>query len=82
MPYMDGTYMRNAELRSEKEDAVVVGTTLLYQERMASWIKRIFVFLDNTGNTNKNAFFMGWGMEIVQHGVITAFPVQATLTFN
>ena len=39
-------------------------------ERMPSWIKRIHIFLDNTGSTNKNAFFMGWGMEMVQHGVI------------
>ena len=26
--------------------------------------------MDNTGSTNKHAFFMGWGMEMVQHGVI------------
>ena len=31
-----------------------------------SWIKRLHIFLDNTGSTNKNAYFMGWGMEIVQ----------------
>ena len=31
-----------------------------------SWIKRLHIFLDNTGSTNKNAFFMGWGMEIIQ----------------
>ena len=27
-------------------------------ERMPSWIKRIHVFLDNTGSTSKSAFFM------------------------
>ena len=31
-----------------------------------SWIKRLHIFLDNTGSTNKNAYFMGWGMEIIQ----------------
>ena len=31
-----------------------------------SWIRRVHIFLDNTGSTNKNAYFMGWGMEIVQ----------------
>ena len=37
---------------------------------MPSWIKCIHVLLDNTDSTNKNAFFMGWAMEIVQHGVL------------
>ena len=40
------------------------------RERMPSWIKTIYIFLENTGSTNENAFFMGWGMEMVQHGVI------------
>ena len=31
-----------------------------------SWIKRLHIFLDNTGSTNKNAYFMGLGMEIIQ----------------
>ena len=37
---------------------------------MLSWIKRIHVFLDNIGSTNKNAIFMGWAMEMVQHGIL------------
>lgn len=40
------------------------------RERMPSWVKRIHIFLDNTGSTNKNAFLMGWGMEMVQQGVV------------
>ena len=39
-------------------------------ERVPSWVKRWHIFLDNTGSTNKNAYFMGWGMEMVQHGFI------------
>ena len=31
-----------------------------------SWIKRVHIFLDNTGSTNKNAYFMEWGMETIQ----------------
>lgn len=31
-----------------------------------SWIKRVHIFLDNTGSTNKNAYFMSWAMEHVQ----------------
>ena len=37
---------------------------------LPSWIKRIHIFLDNTGSTNKNAFFMGWAMEMVQHNIL------------
>ena len=40
------------------------------QERLPSWVKRWHIFLDNTGSTNKNAYFTGWGMEMVQHGFI------------
>jgi hypothetical protein len=34
------------------------------------WTRRIHIFLDNTGSTNKNAFLMAWGMELVQHKVV------------
>ena len=30
-----------------------------------SWIKQLHIFLDNTKNMNKNAYFMGWGMEAI-----------------
>ena len=29
------------------------------------WIKRICIFLDNAGSTNKNRFLFSWGMEVV-----------------
>ena len=41
-----------------------------YIRALPSWIKRIHVFLDNTGSTNKNAYFMGWAMEIVQQKIL------------
>ena len=39
-------------------------------ERLPSCVKRWHIFLDNTGSTNKNAYFMGWGMEMIQNGSI------------
>jgi len=39
-------------------------------ETLPLWIKRVHVFLDNTGSTNKNAYFMGWAMEMVQHKML------------
>ena len=41
-----------------------------YIRALPSWIKRIHVFLDNTGSTNKNAYFMGWAMEMVQQKIL------------
>ena len=41
-----------------------------YISALPSWIKRIHVFLDNTGSTNKNAYFMGWAMEMVQQKLL------------
>ena len=32
------------------------------------WIKRVCIFLDNAGSTNKNRYLFSWGMEVVtQH---------------
>ena len=39
-----------------------------YMDKITSefpWIKRICIFLDNAGNTNKNRFLFAWGMEVV-----------------
>ncbi len=36
------------------------------RQKVPSWVQKVHIFLDNTGSTNKNAFFMGWGMEMVQ----------------
>lgn len=33
------------------------------------WIKRVHIFLDNTSNTNKNYFLMGWAHEMVSQGI-------------
>ena len=30
------------------------------------WIKRVCIFLDNAGNTNKNRFLFLWGMKVVE----------------
>ena len=31
------------------------------------WIKRLHIFLDNASSTNKNAYMIAWGLEMVQH---------------
>jgi len=41
-----------------------------YGKSLPSWVKRVHIFLDNTGSTNKNAYFMGWAMEMVQQKVL------------
>ena len=35
-------------------------------EKLPSWVKKWRIFLGNTGSTNKDAYFMGWGMKMVQ----------------
>ena len=54
-------------------DHTIISLLMRYMnhgERLPPWVKRWHIFLDNTGSTNKNAYFMGWGMETVQHGFI------------
>ena len=34
------------------------------------WVQRVHIFLDNTGSTNKNAFLISWGMEMVQRKIV------------
>ena len=38
-----------------------------YLSEIPSWIKRVHIFLDNAGSTNKNMYTMAWAMEMVQH---------------
>lgn len=39
----------------------------------------LHLFLDNTGSTNKNCYFMGWMMELVTEGVIDYITVSFML---
>ena len=48
----------------------------LRSDRIPSWIKRIHLFMDNAGSTNKNQFFMGAAMEIVQEDILTFFRIS------
>ena len=34
--------------------------------RIPVWVRRIHLYLDNAGSTNKNAYFMAWAMEYVE----------------
>ena len=36
------------------------------KESVPSWVRRIHIFLDNAGNTNKNCYLMSAAMELVQ----------------
>ena len=41
-----------------------------YLEKVAAeipWMRRVCIFLDNAGNTNKNRFLFSWGMEMVKN---------------
>ena len=38
-----------------------------YLSDIPSWIRRIPIFLDDAGGTNKNMYTMAWAMEMVQH---------------
>jgi len=56
-------------------------TSLLTQyirntSRLPMWVRRIHIFLDNTGSTNKNAYFMGWAMEMVQQKLVDYLRVS------
>jgi len=33
---------------------------------LPTWIRRVYIFLDNTSSTNKNCFMMSWACEMVQ----------------
>lgn len=40
---------------------------LLNKEEIPPWVKRVHIFLDNATSTNKNAYLVGWALEMVQH---------------
>ena len=35
--------------------------------KLPSWVRRVHIFMDNAGSTNKNAYTMSWALEMVQH---------------
>ena len=41
-----------------------------YIHALPPWIKRVYLFLDNTSSTNKNFYSMAWAMELIQQDVI------------
>ena len=65
-------YVFDETVGPKNTDHTISFLTLYFRNStvMPSWIRRIHVFLDNTGSTNKNAFCMGWDMEMVQHGIL------------
>ena len=38
-----------------------------YLSEIPSWIKRVHIFLDNAGSTNKNMYTMAWAMEMAHY---------------
>ena len=45
-------------------------------DKVPRWIKRVHVFLDNAGSTNKNQYMMGSVFECVQHDILNYFRVS------
>lgn len=41
--------------------------------KVPSWVRRVHIFLDNAGSTNKNQFLVGSVFEIVERGVLDYF---------
>lgn len=51
-------------------------THYLKSERVPDFVKRLHLYLDNTCSTNKNYYFMAWGMELVQSGILDYLRVS------
>ena len=47
-----------------------------YLSTLPSWIRRVHLYLDNAGSTNKNAFMMAFCLEMVQHGKLELIRVS------
>ena len=45
-------------------------------EKVPSWVKRVHLFMDNAGSTNKNQYQMGAAMEIVQQNLLDFFRIS------
>ena len=44
--------------------------------KVPSWIRRVQLFMDNAGSTNKNQYVMGAAMEIVQQNLLSLFRIS------
>lgn len=44
--------------------------------KVPSWVRRVHVFMDNAGSTNKNQYMMAAALEIVQQGILDYFRVS------
>ena len=44
--------------------------------RIPSWVRRVHVFMDNAGSTNKNQFMMAAVLEVVQQNILDYFRIS------
>lgn len=44
--------------------------------KIPDWVKRVHLFLDNAGSTNKNQYLMGSVFEVVERGLFNYFRVS------
>lgn len=44
--------------------------------KVPEWVKRVQIFMDNAGSTNKNKYLMAASLEVVQQGVLNFFRVS------
>lgn len=45
-------------------------------DHFPSWVRRVHLFLDNAGSTNKNCHLMSAAMELVQHQILDYFRIS------
>ena len=45
-------------------------------EKVRSWVKRVHLFMDIVGSTNKNQYEMGAAMEIMQQNLVDLFHIN------
>ena len=51
-------------------------------DNFPSWVRRVHLFLDNAGNTNKNCHLMSAAMELVQHQVLDYIRISFLIAGN
>ena len=63
-------YLFDETVGPKNTDHTVSYLTNYLQKSLPPWLKRVHIFLDNAGSTNKNYYLMAWAMEIVQQGIV------------
>ena len=47
---------------------------------LASWVRCVHIFLENTTSTNKNRYVLGWSIELIQHQLMDLMRISFLIT--